>query len=239
MKSLAILSIFAGALPASYATDRIIGHVAGVSISPTARGAAGGRSWSWIAPSATSIIRPSTSTPTTDPTPPGTSDPVEGLADAALAPLLPPPAIQTNPLSFATVVGLQTWLWVSNWQPVSTVFAVGGLPVRATATPTLVRWTTDVASTVCQGPGTPYQDSVPPSQQKTDCAIVFPVSSATEPPPPGDQDANDGAFVLTAAISWAVRWQSPAGSATGGVPLETRASTYVRVEQVQSIGSVA
>ena len=94
---------------------------------------------------------------------------LEAAVDAALLPGLASPVIDSNPAPF-TVVNLATWLWVdpSVWQPVRESLVFDGVAVSAAATPTRVLWDLgDSHDLVCDGPGVPYDQGIPPEQQST------------------------------------------------------------------------
>jgi hypothetical protein len=151
---------------------------------------------------------------------------------------LPSPQIETNPTTRA-VVNLPTWLWLDQgaWTPESVSASVGTVTATATATPERVQWTMgDGGSVVCEGPGTPYQPSVPAQSQVTNCSYTYGRSSAGEPSPTGDP--NDAGFPVTATITWGVTWTAQ-GVQAGGVlnPLTTSSSTSLPVEQIQSVSA--
>jgi hypothetical protein len=100
-----------------------------------------------------------------------------------------------------------------------------------------VAWTTgDGHDVTCAGPGVAYQPSVPFDAQSTDCSYTYTSSSIGQPS--ADGDLNDGAYPLTATITWAVSWTAT-GTPGGGqlAPLFTTSSVSVRVEQVESVAT--
>ena len=151
---------------------------------------------------------------------------------------LPSPQIETNP-STQAIVNLPTWLWLDQgtWNPESVSASVGTVTATATATPEQVQWTMgDGGSVVCDGPGTPYQPSVPAESQATNCSYTYSRSSAGEPSATGDP--NDAGFPVTATITWGVTWTAQ-GEPAGGVlkPLTTSSSRSLPVEQIQSVSA--
>lgn len=152
---------------------------------------------------------------------------------------LPSPTIDLSPSGFS-VVGLPTWMWVdpSIWRTYSASASAGGLTATATATPVSVSWDMGdgTPSVTCSGPGSAYQVGVPSDEQQTSCLHTYRTSSVGQPSPDGNP--NDGAFVVTATITWEVSWSSSVHAAGSLAPLQTRSSTSARVEQVQSVDSL-
>jgi hypothetical protein len=151
---------------------------------------------------------------------------------------LPSPVVDINPPSFS-VVNLSSWLWINGqiWHSFSATATAGGLIVTAVATPETVSWTMgDGHTVVCNGPGTPYQPTISFSAQTTDCSYTYTSSSAGQPS--ADGDPNDGAFRVTAMISWTISWTVTGGAGGGTLPaLHTSSTVPVRVEQVESVGT--
>lgn len=137
-------------------------------------------------------------------------------------------------------VNLPEWLWVDPaiWHPysvtVSASNALGTTSVTATATPVDVVWDTGdgAAPTVCDGPGTAYDEAEPPTAQSTACAHTYTVSSLGQPS--ADGDPNDAAFTVTATVEWQVAWAGTDGS-SGTSTLTTAAAAALRVEQIEAV----
>jgi len=90
----------------------------------------------------------------------------------------------------------------------------------------------DGSTVVCNGPGIAYKAT----ESQTYCSYTFRVTSAGQPS--GDGDPNDGAFRVTASVTWAVRWSAIGVAGGGQLPsLHTSLVVPVRVEQVESIGT--
>jgi len=148
---------------------------------------------------------------------------------------LPSPVIGVNPAAF-TVVNLATWLWIDpgTWRAFAVTARAGAVAATVVAMPERVTWSMgDGGSVTCPGPGTPYLTDQPSTAQSTSCAYTYRVSSY------GGGDGTHpggGTFAVTATVTWAVTW-SVTGAPGGGAlpPLETSASTALRVEQVESI----
>ena len=90
---------------------------------------------------------------------------------------------------------------------------------------------------VCPGPGIAFDTTEPADRQGTDCSYVYPFSSAGQPEVDAGS-ANSGAFDLTATIDWTVTWSVSGGATQTAGPLQSTRSVPLRVEQIQSIGSV-
>ena len=151
---------------------------------------------------------------------------------------LPSPIVNLNPSAFS-VVNLSSWLWINGetWHSFRETASAGGVSATAIAVPDTVTWSMgDGHTVVCGGPGIPYQPEIFDAPQTTDCSYAYIKSSAGQPSPDGD--SNDGAYNVTATITWTVSW-SATGVTGGGTlpPLQTSSTVPVRVEQVESVGT--
>jgi hypothetical protein len=151
---------------------------------------------------------------------------------------LPSPVVDLNPSAFS-IVNLSSWLWIDPqiWHSFRATATAGSVSATAVAVPSNVSWSMgDGHSVVCAGPGTPYQPTMPAEAQTTDCSYTYASSSAGQPS--SDSDPNNGAFKVTATITWTVNWLAT-GVAGGGAlpPLHTTSTVRVRVEQVESVGT--
>lgn len=131
----------------------------------------------------------------------------------------PPPAPQ--------LVRLPMWLWVdeATWGQRQASASVPGLTVTATATPTVVEWSTgDGGSRTCDGAGTAWTSGMDPAAASPDCGYTYTTSS---------REAPGGAYTLTATVTWEVSW---VGGGTSGTvdPLTTSSSTPVVVAESRS-----
>jgi hypothetical protein len=158
------------------------------------------------------------------------------LAQEALATMhLPGPAVAMSPPSGAEVVNLQDWLWVdpSTWHPISATATAGPVSATATATPDRVVYDMGNGSqVVCNGPGTPYNPSVPAAQQTTNCSYTYLASSAGQP---------SNRYTVTATIYWSVRWSAtgaPGGGNLGEIAGDTT-STAVTVDEIQAVNTAS
>lgn len=139
--------------------------------------------------------------PAPPPPPPPTP---EEIAEELVGRLDPPvPDVHTNPPSDGDqLVGLPTWLWVSNWAPVS----VSEAGVTVTARPVATYWDLGAGDPVVEcGRGTPYDTSRSPDEQDTDCSYTYQYTSADQP---------GGVYDAAVSMVWAVSWTGPGG--TGG-----------------------
>jgi hypothetical protein len=163
---------------------------------------------------------------------PGAPDPAV-LAALARQPLgLPSLVISSSPAQNALqLTNLPTWLWINptEWVPESQTAAVPGESVAATAAPVSVTWHPDDGSTVtCQGAGTPYTGADNPASASPDCGHTYTSSSAGQP---------DGAFQVTATITWDVTWQGADGVGGALPPLFTTAVAAFRIAESQALNT--
>lgn len=156
-------------------------------------------------------------------------DPVALRNEALGRLLLPQPSIAMNPAG-DQVVHVASWLWIddADWQPHAESVTAGSVTTTVTATPRRVVW--DLGNgdtTVCDGPGVPYDPSRSASEQATDCSYTYIHTSGGQP---------DDAYQVTATIEWEVSW-SVTGATGGGPlpPLSTSAPVPVRVAEMQAL----
>lgn len=150
------------------------------------------------------------------------------LALAARSTLeLPFPGPSTNPdRDVQQLVGVDTWLWIdpADWEPVTTSVAIPGISASVTATPVRSEWDMGDGSAVvvCDGPGTPYDTSLPESAQSTECRHLYQVR---------------GAYTATATIVYEITWSASNGE--GGTLDAARRSTEfpMTVAERQAIGT--
>jgi hypothetical protein len=151
---------------------------------------------------------------------------------------LPSPVVNLNPSAFS-VVNLSSWLWIDGqaWQSFRATATAGGVSATAIAVPVSVAWSMgDGHTVICDGPGTPYDPAISDTAQSTGCSYTYTESSAGQPS--ADDDPNDGAFSVTATITWTVSWTATGVSGGGQLPsLHTSSTLPVRVEQIESVGT--
>ncbi len=151
---------------------------------------------------------------------------------------LPHPAISLDPTG-TSVVNLATWFWIDPdiWHEESVTAAAGAVSATAVARPVDVRWNAgDGGTVVCQGPGVPYDTSLPSAWQSTSCSYEYAHSSAGQPTLDGNPD--DGMYVVTATVDWEVSWTSTGVAGGGALPtLQTSSAALLRVAQVESVNT--
>jgi hypothetical protein len=132
------------------------------------------------------------------------------------------------------LVGLNVWMWTENtdatWGPVSVSVPGPGITVTAQGQATQIEWNMgDGTTVVCEGPGTPYNESHG-DEPSPDCGHVY-----TEP----SRDQPDGRYAITAITTWHVEWWvEPRGSAAEGEDFFDReSSTSVRINELQVVTS--
>ncbi|ACV79111.1 hypothetical protein [Nakamurella multipartita] len=170
------------------------------------------------------------------PAPPPPPDPAV-LAQQAYAELsLPAPDAYRSPsesnsdpdhggLPF-TIVGLRTWFWVGDWQPLQRTVELQGVSVTLTATPVEVHFDPGNGDSVvaCAGPGrawTPADGNAAPTNGG--CAYTYTRVSPDRP------------LTATTSVQWQVDWTSNSG-ADGTFPDGvSQVSDQLLVEQIQVV----
>ena len=154
--------------------------------------------------------------------------------------VLPRPALHLDPAGTA-VVDLATWFWIDPalWRDQSVTASAGSVSATAVARPVDVRWSTgDGSQLVCNGPGAAFVPGLPSAVQSTDCSFDYAHTSAGQPTLDGNPD--DGVFVVTASVDWAVTWTSTGVAGGGALPsLVTTDAALLRVVQVESVNTTA
>jgi hypothetical protein len=146
--------------------------------------------------------------------------------------VLPQPEVVVNPPAPAPqLVMLPTWLWVEPlwWAvPRSASASVPGVTVVASATPVRVVWSMGDGSTVsCEGPGTPYAAGGDPVAGSPDCGYTYTRTST---------DQSEGAFEVSATVTWQVTWSGGGASGAAG-PLSSTVTMPVAVVEVRSVNT--
>jgi hypothetical protein len=157
---------------------------------------------------------------------------------------LPSPIARHNPSRVdgrsETIVGVQTWWWVSpaSFQPISHTVRAGATWARVTAQPIATYWasgSSDAPNVTCDGPGTPYDESRSADEQHTDCYTVYSRSSADQPQ--SGPSPNDRYFIAAVTVTWRVTWVG-AGGASGALPTIRRRTTFpIAVGEVQTVNN--
>ena len=151
---------------------------------------------------------------------------------------LPRPVVHIDP-SGTAVVDLATWYWIDPglWRDQSVTATAGPVSATAVARPVDVRWESgDGGQVVCNGPGVAFVSWLPSAWQSTDCSFDYVRTSAGQPTLDGNPD--DGSFVVTASVDWAVTWTSRGVAGGGALPsLVTTDAVLLRVIQVESVNA--
>lgn len=129
---------------------------------------------------------------------------------------------------YVGIVGMPVWMWAANPSPntvgpITASASAGGITVTATARVDTITWSMGDGSTVvCQGAGTPYDESYGDAQSP-DCGHVYTVTSAGEP---------GGKFTVAATSDWVIDWAG-AGQ-TGTIRMdELQRSVQIAVGEAQ------
>jgi hypothetical protein len=156
----------------------------------------------------------------------GTPDTVnpETLAAGVLRRMtIPLPAVSLSPEA-DQVVNLPSWLWISNWAPLTGTATLGGVTVSVTAQPTTARWVFGDGNTSSCAPGVAWSPNANPDGA---CTHTWTRSSAAE---------SSDSYRLRLAVTWAATY-TVSGGAGGGTltPLTRTVELPVRVAEVQAI----
>lgn len=139
------------------------------------------------------------------------------------------PEIHTAPgLDRPQLVGLATWLWVTDpWVPRTASASLGGVTATVTATPSQITWSPGDGSPTlrCDGPGTVFDEHHP--DRPSSCAHTYQRRSTVDGP--------DGAFALTATITYTVEWRATNGQAGPLDPITRTATVPVTVHEAQAV----
>jgi len=120
------------------------------------------------------------------------------------------------------LVGMPNWMWVTNptantWGPLTRSASAAGWTVTATAQVTRVTWNMgDGQVVVCNGPGTPYQDSYG-KRQSPDCGHTY---------------TRQGAYTVRATSHWVITWAGIGQSGTITMDLTNTAPLTIGEAQV-------
>lgn len=170
------------------------------------------------------------------PPPPPPPDPAVLAQQARTELTLPSPTVHRSPpetnsdpayggLPY-TWVGLSTFFWVDDWQPLSRTVELRGVSATVTATPTGLTFDPGDRSPVvgCDGPGRPWVEADgnrPPSNGA--CGYTY---RAVTP---------NGPLTATTSVQWSVSWASNTGAAGTFPASTTSSSSSFLVEQIQVV----
>jgi hypothetical protein len=157
---------------------------------------------------------------------------------------LPAPDVQLSPsTTHWQYVQMPTWVWLqrSQWVPLHATATVPGVSVTATAVPAHLVLTYEdglggTKTVTCDGPGTPYSDSLAASEHPAlpvlaaspDCGWVWHYTAANSP---------DEKLEVTAHVVYSLSW-TVTGAPGGGAlpPLNSATSTYrLTVGEIQAL----
>jgi hypothetical protein len=125
-----------------------------------------------------------------------------------------------------TYVGLQTWVWATNWQPLQRTVDLRGVSATVTATPTALVFDPGNrdAPVTCPGPGRPWTEADGnKSPTGGGCAYMY---RAVTP---------DGPLTASTGITWSVAWTSNTGAGGTFPALSTATTSSFLVEQIQVV----
>jgi hypothetical protein len=149
-----------------------------------------------------------------------------GFSDELPVPL-PPPTIATSPVTPAgTVVGMDTWMWVDRWEPVTAPLSRDGATILAIGVPKQVRWEVTgpdgrpQITVTCDGPGLPYGSAEPDGAGRQPCRHRF---------------GRAGVHRLTATIEWEVGWVASDGSSEELGRTTSSASIDLAVHELDTV----
>lgn len=151
-------------------------------------------------------------------------DPLTLVYEAIATMQLAPPMINTAPAAGQVgLVNMPVWLWVdkteNTWGPIVRSASVPGLSVTATAQVKAVNWSMGDGSTVrCDGPGTPYDESMGVKVSPT-CGHRYTKTSHKLP---------NCKYPVTATAQWDITWRSTLGD-TGQIAMTEQAATQLRI----------
>jgi len=159
-------------------------------------------------------------------------DPFSGLAsveratDEALAALtVPTPEVAMSPAADVDhLVGLDTWLWLTTWQPASATATIATTSSTVTVIPASVTYSFGDGSPdlTCRGAGVPYVAGA-----TTDCGHRWTRrSTATNV---------SGTFDVTATVTWQVTWSATNGEAGDLGTLTSSTTSPIRVLEAQAV----
>ena len=125
-----------------------------------------------------------------------------------------------------TWLGLHTWVWVNNWQPLQRTVDLRGVSATVTATPTSLSFDpgNGDSAVTCPGPGRPWTEA-DGNQPPTGGGCAYMYRSVTP----------DGPLTATTGITWSVAWTSNTGAGGTFPALSTATTSSFLVEQIQVV----
>src|SRR5664279_2315364 len=125
-----------------------------------------------------------------------------------------------------TWLGLLTWVWVNNWQPLQRTVDLRGVSATVTATPTSLVFDpgNGDAAVSCPGPGRPWTEADGNTAPTGGgCGYMY---RAVTP---------DGPLTASTSIAWSVAWTSNTGAGGTFPALSTATTSSFLVEQIQVV----
>ena len=169
------------------------------------------------------------------PAPPPPPDPAV-LAQQAIGQLqIPKPGIHLGPDPDRIAVNFYAWLWLDSAPPVSSMVALRGVSVTATATLSSVDWSMGeplsldgggIGSVTCQGPGVAPSANADFSEPPP-CGYMFKYRSLLE------RTNGVGKWPVAATATWSVSWTASTGQ-TGADSLSASSTTNVEVGEYRT-----
>ncbi len=154
---------------------------------------------------------------------PGLDDPAQAAAQALSALPLPAPTISASPpLGSPQLVGVPTWLWVTDWATRQATATLDGVTATVTARPVRTDWSASPSGSqvTCDGAGTRYDPARPPDAQSSTCTLLFETAGAQQ---------------LTATVTYAITWSASTGDGGQLDPLTRTATQAMIVDQAQAL----
>jgi hypothetical protein len=159
---------------------------------------------------------------------PAASVNLESVRDRALRQLRPPTpqVITAPPRGKEGLVGLPQFFWVAKdqWNTINERAVSGPVWAEVTATPSklVINPGSGQKSITCQGPGTPYDASKSPDDQRADCTYLFTRSSAGLP---------GSRYQMTISVLWTAAWAGSGGAGGPLAPITTSTTFPLRVAE--------
>lgn len=130
------------------------------------------------------------------------------------------------PITSPQLVNVSTWLWLDSatWKPYTATASIAGVAATATATPQKVVWNMGDGNTVtCDGPGTPYDPSMP--NATSNCTYIWAAPSNAEP---------GGTYDVSATTEWSVTWTAVGAAGGGNLGIVAGPAAHAAIEVTES-----
>ena len=153
----------------------------------------------------------------------GLDVPARAADEARKLLVIAPPAIRLSPpVGSSQLVGVPTWLWIDDpWTPIQASATLDGVTATVTAVPQSITWDLgDGTSITCEGPGTPYDTTRSPADQRSDCTFTF---------------QRRGPRTVTATVTYVTGWTATTGDAEPLDAITRAAAVPVAVVEAQAL----